>query len=851
MIFAVLAVTGLAVYGACRLKIRTSLVDEIPCGPREENPAQPGPALPAGEDLLFVTLSSEKGVFDPGTLGAIRTLSQLCGEIPGVRRVLSLTHPGVLKATRSGRGLERTALESPRTREGMEELRRNVLGREEGRMLVSQDERSTLILISLDGEVGGGRRYRALQARIGEILSRQSAREPLRFTLSGLPAAESLAGEYLAQDLLSLLPLAVGITGLILLWRLKNWRAALLCLLNALLSGLWALGAMGLFNLPLSLPSLLIPVVLLPLAAGLAAHAFHAWQKAVREGGPARTLQAALGRQLHTSALTAGCAFAGFASLAGGGIASLRTCGLFSAFGAASALLLSWSLIPAILELLSLPARTLEHKGGSRSRGLERVGRRLVRRPLPWLAGAGLALLLSLLGLPGLGFETDSYHQLSEQTWVRQGQETIDRSLSGSGVMRVLVRTWNPGDIYQPEALRHLERLQGYLKGLKAFRGRLLEPGDRDYEKGRLIVVSSRSPADVVKEVNRALHGDEEAWAKIPEEQLLFPVRDQSYSYQGWTGNLLETESASGRRLQLYRENRDFIRAGDTLLLQYPQVLERRIDLKTRSAVDLISGQALASGYAGLYRSAGGGVELESLVDGEARSASVTLFINTSSAALQRRIQEKASRFMAARFPSGLKGDFPGRLNPQLAARGLLQQGQAFSLLIGLGLTFLFVSLISASFLEGLFTLLPAAAALALYFGLMGWLRIPVDPSTAAAAGLGFGIGTGIGARFLQRLRSNCRLYSPEMAVSRTVATTGRALLGDALGAAAVFALLALSRLRGDLHAGLLAGLLILATCAGTVFLLPPLLAAFQPGFLGGVTADLQALKRSARSCSG
>ena len=124
----------------------------------------------------------------------------------------------------------------------------------------------------------------------------------------------------------------------------------------------------------------------------------------------------------------------------------------------------------------------------------------------------------------------------------------------------------------------------------------------------------------------------------------------------------------------------------------------------------------------------------------------------------------------------------------------LLVHGQILSLLVSLFGVALVVGLIFRSIRFGLLSMIPLGFTIVLNFGVMGWLRIPLDTATTMIASIAIGIGVDYTVHFLSKYRRERRAgVEPHEAVSETIRTTGRAIIYNAVAVAAGFAVLLFS----------------------------------------------------------
>jgi predicted RND superfamily exporter protein len=137
------------------------------------------------------------------------------------------------------------------------------------------------------------------------------------------------------------------------------------------------------------------------------------------------------------------------------------------------------------------------------------------------------------------------------------------------------------------------------------------------------------------------------------------------------------------------------------------------------------------------------------------------------------------------------------------------------------------------SFVGGLLAVSPLVLALLMIFGVMGFAGIELNLITALLSSIMIGVGVDYSIHFLWRYRDERRNgLSPEQAVERTLRTTGRGIVFNALSVVLGFAVLVISAFYPVRFFGLLVAVSILASLAGALVVLPTLVIVLRPKFL-------------------
>ncbi len=650
--------------------------------------------------------------------------------------------------------------------------------------------------------------------------------------VSGAKAVSSIVGTLLIKDLALLFPVVIVVIALILFLSFRTARGVLLPLGNVVLSVIWAMGLMGWLGQSITMATMILPIILIAVGTAYTIHVINRYyEDLVTISDKAQAVESTVSHVAMPVFLAGATTMIGFGSLAFSSIAALRMFGILSAMGILFALVLSLTLAPALLGLLPKPkARTVAAHDDSRLAGaLSAAGRLVATRPWPVL----IVCLVLVVGIgvfaPRVSFETNTLNSFKAGSEIRQASEYLNDNFTGITVMTFIVRTDQDGAILDPAVLRAMDTLQHKLEALRVVGSTVVEPGDARYDKGAAIVGGSQSIVTFVKGVNKALHADNPAFDKVPDDITPVPVTTELYSYRD--GALTERDSETNERLATYTADSGLRIDGSSAIITVGGT-DRRVDLSTGRAVELIPGRDYVGQLVFQYENSGKPENIEGFIDNPRRTARVNVFLKTASSGLIGQVQARARSYIAQDFPAGSRADITGLSNLTLAILRLLVTSQISSVLASLVICFLFISLISRNLVEGLFSIIPLSASLLINFGTMAIFGIPIDISTATIASIGIGIGIDYTLHFLDRLKHMRRDMDLEAAIEATMRTTGKGIFVNALAVAGGFAALLFSQLRGNIFMGLLMALIMLTSSIFAVTLLPALIVLVRPSFI-------------------
>lgn len=130
-----------------------------------------------------------------------------------------------------------------------------------------------------------------------------------------------------------------------------------------------------------------------------------------------------------------------------------------------------------------------------------------------------------------------------------------------------------------------------------------------------------------------------------------------------------------------------------------------------------------------------------------------------------------------------------------IEANMLIVRGQVSSLLSSLILVAILMWIIFRNFRLSFISLLPLTVGIALNFGIMGFLNIPLNAVTAVVASIAIGMGIDYSIHFINRYRIELEAASGSVvtAITKTYESTGKAIISNALSVSAGFMVLLFS----------------------------------------------------------
>jgi len=233
--------------------------------------------------------------------------------------------------------------------------------------------------------------------------------------------------------------------------------------------------------------------------------------------------------------------------------------------------------------------------------------------------------------------------------------------------------------------------------------------------------------------------------------------------------------------------------------------------------------------YLLLYEMSGDPENLNKVVDYDYEKLNITFQLKSdNSKAINSAIDviEKYKDDFAAK---GITMNYAGSGYKGLVFTDLILEGQIKSLVMSLIIIVVLLSFMFKSFKVGLIGSVPIIVTAAISFGLMGFLGIPLNTTTALLSSIAIGIGIDYAVHFLEQYKINSVGTTDKMvAVQKTMAHSGRAIIYNAIVVIAGFMVLLFSVFPPNRELGALVSLNMFTSFVGTLTIMLVLLYQFH-----------------------
>jgi hydrophobe/amphiphile efflux-3 (HAE3) family protein len=413
----------------------------------------------AGSNIAIVALETDD-VFNKQTIADVNTLTNEFKLLKGVAYVTSLTNVLDIKTLKDGIDIGRLIDEYnlPQTAAELAKLKEYTLSRPiyNGR-LVSADATVTLIICRLFEDFNKG----DIATQIRETVQAQHLSEKVYY--SGIPFQILEISDIIVNDIIFLIPLAVLVILIVLFFSFRTVKGVLLPITTVGISIVWTLGIMSILNIPLSIISNIIPVVLIATGSAYSIHVINRF-------GEYKVNESRINHSINSlreicvpvmlAAVTTMIGFIAF--VYGSYLTIIRQFGIFSCIGIFFSFLVSVTFVPAVLSFLIVkkPAAAEKSGSGAMNRIMDGIGSFILKYNKAIIFTGIIIVIASVIGIPMINREIDMLSYFKGDTNIRKAESIIGNKLGGSVPVQILVK----GDIQDPRVLHEMENLETYLK---------------------------------------------------------------------------------------------------------------------------------------------------------------------------------------------------------------------------------------------------------------------------------------------------------------------------------------------------------------------------------------------------
>ena len=360
--------------------------------------------------------------------------------------------------------------------------------------------------------------YRKITQETRNVIAPYQNTKGIQIYLSGSVFLNESFRETTEKDMATMMPIVFGILILSLLILFRNISGVLLSLLMVVTAVGATFAVMGMLNITYNTLTSAASQVILAVGIAYSVHILLVYRQLGKMGLSRKDAAfISLVKNFRPTLMTAISTVIGFISLCTSPIAAIKGLGLTAAIGTIIAWCLSYSLLGGILGLL--PNKKAKHKAISG----EPYGHTEVEKNglSPWALKVNewldrykksIIIIFSCLFIGAIPFlvrlevNSDPFSYFKKNSEIRRGLEVIENQVGSARGIEISIDSGKENGLYSPEFLKKVDTFQQWL----------LERTDNN---GNKILTKAISLIDIIKSVNRSLHGDDQKYYTIPKNE--------------------------------------------------------------------------------------------------------------------------------------------------------------------------------------------------------------------------------------------------------------------------------------------------------------------------------------------
>jgi len=816
--------------------------------------------------FILVGLQRQYGtVFDADFINCISDYTAEIEEIPIVKSVTSLINAEYITSRDDAIVVEKLLKKDfTGAQEEITELKRRLLSWDMyERALFSDDFTATQILIplSINSEQASSKQTSEYFIKIRDIAHKYFD-SYATVHVTGMPVIIATVNEAMNADLKLLIPVVILVVLLILFISFRAFTPVVLPLISVVISVIWSVGAMPLFDIKLSVISTVLPVILVAVGSAYGIHivTHYLLSREVKNADISREEHNALVievvmkiiKPVFLAALTT---FVSFLSFCFTTVAPCREFGYFASFGVAAAFIVSILLIPSLLiirgpkKINAVKESDAENKGVSAF--LADNLTILAIRKKTILFFAVIAVIISVYGLSKLIIDNVMVEYFKPSTEIYIADKFIRQQFGGSKVISVVASADSMEVILHPDTLSAMDGLSSYLQKNVPGVGKIM--GFTDLIKrinqvfnadespdGLRVTPSAASAAKTSDSFGFGDFGSDDfgfgsfEYSSAP--AVSAPKKPEADKNKVYTQTeLIELFDRAGSKSRAMDVNELVWELKKQINYEGSSYYEIPVDPKRYGKESKEDLQRLIANYLILLS---GNISEYANDPLEPTAIKATVQLRTLGMEDSHAIFRKIKEYANANFPAGVKFTLGGTTMVESSLNDQVVQTQVVSMLFSIICVFIIVSLANKSLMAGVIGIIPLSISILINFAVMGFFGIKLNLGTSMVAAVAVGIGIDYSIHCIEAYKREYLAFGGIAAsgggdfLRQVFFSSGKAIIINALSVGAGFAVLVLSNfvMLGDL--GMLIAITMFSSAFVSLTVLPALLLLIKPKFI-------------------
>ena len=318
--------------------------------------------------------------------------------------------------------------------------------------------------------------------------------------ISGMVPMNNAFAESAQGDMTSLVPLSFAVMFVMLLLLLKSFSTTFGIILVIFMSILVGMGLGGYIGYPLTGPSVSSMTIILTVAIANSVHVLTTFLHDMRLGKEKNAaIIESLRINLQPVFLASATTMVGFLTMNFSEVPPFRHLGNFVAMGVVASFIFSVTFLPALVSVLPVRVKVKKEDGDPL---MVKLGDFVVNKQKQLIWGVGALIIVLTIFVPKNELNDIFVHYFDETIQFRTDSDYVDKNLTGLYIVEYSLESGTEGGISEPSFLNEVERFTNWY---------------REQPETRHVNIYT----EVIKRLNKNMHGDDKEWKKIPAERNL------------------------------------------------------------------------------------------------------------------------------------------------------------------------------------------------------------------------------------------------------------------------------------------------------------------------------------------
>ena len=456
------------------------------------------------DNVMFVLAPKDGQVFGQETLASVARLTKASWQMPFSLRVDSLTNYQHTSAEGDDLIVADLAADPQQLEQADFQAIRDIALNEPllVHRLISENGQVTAVNVTIQlPDNGTGEEVPEITAFARQLVKDVEAGNPnLDVYLTGMVIMNNSFPEVSIHDQQVLIPLMFGVVLLTLVLLLRSFTAMLATFFVIIFSIVTAMGLAGWLGIALTPPSASSPTIILTLAVADCVHILVTLLHGMRRGlGKTAAIVDSLRINMQPIFLTSLTTIIGFLSMNFSDAPPFRDLGNIVAVGVAMAFFYSVTFLPALVSVLPLRVKP----GAERNtQFVDHFANFVIRYRNPLFWGMGIVVLVLISFLPRNELNDEFIKYFDKSVDFRTSTEFATENITGIYTIDYSLSGGESGGINEPGFLRDVENFAQWLR-----------------QQPHVLHVNSLT--DIMKRLNKNMHGDDPAYYRLPEARDL------------------------------------------------------------------------------------------------------------------------------------------------------------------------------------------------------------------------------------------------------------------------------------------------------------------------------------------